>query len=260
MTRHPGFREAVSISSDRPQIDYAAATKSHRQRWIRRSIEAGLLIALLATSPGWWPRVKSRAELLLLQRRCMNYSAPPDRVVFDTEPAGLQLPPGYQVVAALPKGKSRLLFDAPDATRLISVEPWQTIVFMHSRSEHSANQRLVVVTASPIFQDEPDPAAMRIDADLYQPATITHGLITPVAQLSQTYRRVGRVKRVFAGQPDPSDSSHFTFVVETLDKTLHYDGWLINDTVKLEPREGYPPPPDAASTTLPAPSSPGKSQ
>lgn len=68
------------------------------------------------------------------------------------------------------------------------------------------------------------------------------------AQMRKGYESIFDVVRIYAGQPDPIDMSHFTFTVVTHDKTLHFDGWLLdNDTVKLEPREGYP-----AAETLPA--------
>jgi hypothetical protein len=47
------------------------------------------------------------------------------------------------------------------------------------------------------------------------------------------------VMRVFAGQPDPNDASHFTIGYELDGAPGVIDGWLVNDqTVVLEPRLG----------------------
>ncbi len=47
------------------------------------------------------------------------------------------------------------------------------------------------------------------------------------------------VFRLFAGQADPKDASHFTIAYELDDQAGSIDGWLLNDeTVALEPRLG----------------------
>jgi hypothetical protein len=61
-------------------------------------------------------------------------------------------------------------------------------------------------------------------------ATWENGTIEP--HLSQVFR-------VFAGQPDPRNASHFTIGYEVDGKPGTIDGWLLKDlTVVLEPREG----------------------
>jgi hypothetical protein len=43
--------------------------------------------------------------------------------------------------------------------------------------------------------------------------------------------------RIFAGQPDPTDSRHFTIRYELDSKSNTIDGWLMpDDTVELQPR------------------------
>jgi hypothetical protein len=45
--------------------------------------------------------------------------------------------------------------------------------------------------------------------------------------------------RLYAGQPDPVDSSHFTIPYETTSGRGTIDGWLqADDTVKMQVRDG----------------------
>jgi hypothetical protein len=45
--------------------------------------------------------------------------------------------------------------------------------------------------------------------------------------------------RLFAGQPDPNDDSHFTIRYEVDNQPGTIDGWLqADDTIKLQIRDG----------------------
>ena len=48
----------------------------------------------------------------------------------------------------------------------------------------------------------------------------------------------GNVLRVFAGQPDPADPTHFTIPYELDGRGGVIDGWLKDDRIELRPREG----------------------
>ena len=48
----------------------------------------------------------------------------------------------------------------------------------------------------------------------------------------------GNVLRVFAGQPDPDDASHFTIPYQLDNRDGVIDGWLKDDGLHLRPREG----------------------
>lgn len=48
----------------------------------------------------------------------------------------------------------------------------------------------------------------------------------------------GNVFRVFAGQPDPADPTHFTIPYEVDGHAGVIDGWLKEDRIELRPREG----------------------
>ena len=77
------------------------------------------------------------------------------------------------------------------------------------------------------------PATLRIGSRLqpvYPSVTSHWGLALPTAQKL----------RIYAGQPDLNDESHFTIPYEIDGKTDVIDGWLMpDDSVKLEPRHSF---------------------
>jgi hypothetical protein len=67
-------------------LEYAPAVRS--RRWIYRAIFACLLLGLSVAGwkwgPGWW----WRAEILYWQHGCLQFSLPPDAVVYEEDPTG----------------------------------------------------------------------------------------------------------------------------------------------------------------------------
>ena len=75
----------------------------------------------------------------------------------------------------------------------------------------------------------------------------------------------GNVLRLYAGQPDPADPTHFTIPYRLDGREGVIDGWLKEDRIELKPREGewlfdrgeawmLPPPPGRPLNLYPAPS------
>ena len=74
----------------------------------------------------------------------------------------------------------------------------------------------------------------------------------------------GNVLRVYAGQPDPADPTHFTIPYRLDGREGVIDGWLKDDRIELKPREGewmfdrgeawkLPPPPGQPLNLYPPP-------
>ena len=66
------------------QLEYSPAPPLHRRRRFRRVVLLVVLCALVY--PGWrfGPGVWGKGRLLYAQRRCLNYEAPVDRVVYES--------------------------------------------------------------------------------------------------------------------------------------------------------------------------------
>lgn len=67
-------------------LDYAPAPPVHHRRWFRKLVLSLILLSIGATVR-WGQPIYHRAAFLYHQRVCMNYAAPADQVVLDSDPA-----------------------------------------------------------------------------------------------------------------------------------------------------------------------------
>lgn len=70
------------VADGTSQLDYGRTPGSRRRLW-----RAGVVLAVLSVAAAvfkWGPAWKEHAAVLRDQRRCMNYRAAADQVVFDT--------------------------------------------------------------------------------------------------------------------------------------------------------------------------------
>jgi hypothetical protein len=67
-------------------LEYAPAVRN--RRWIYRAIFASLLLGLSLAIWKWGPAWWRRAEILYWQHECLQFSLPPDTVVYQEDPAG----------------------------------------------------------------------------------------------------------------------------------------------------------------------------
>jgi hypothetical protein len=107
--------------------------------------------------------------------------------------------------------------------------------FLHERTAPNGTRRLVAVDLPPMH-------AMR--APLTIRLFTVGSLLRPPTELRTSSRgslptyRAAVLGRVYAGQPDPNDPSHFTIEYEVDDHPRILDGWLRDDdTVVIESRD-----------------------
>lgn len=123
-------------------------------------------------------------------------------------------------------------------TRVTNSNPPGTSTIFHAKK-----RRLLAAAAKPVRPDgltEPKPAHQRT-AELVLPDKDRR-------EMAQFDREpsfdkpppidYGNVLRVFAGQPDPTDASHFTIPYRVDGRDGVIDGWLKDDGLHLRPREG----------------------
>jgi hypothetical protein len=104
------------------------------------------------------------------------------------------------------------------------------IIFRHRRVRPDGVERLIWVEV-PRF--EPKSAAIVCSVFPF------HRFWDTSHQGSLVSSRSFNVDKLFGGQPDPNDESHFTIAYESNGEKGTIDGWLMNDdTVKLEVRDG----------------------
>lgn len=221
------------------QLDYAPKPHALRGARARRiALVAGALLLLLVIA---WitPRAFRRLQLAHWQRQCLTYVAPPDRVIHETDPAEvpklLALPLPYQ--GSLAAGHAFLI---PPPYRNLVVSQSVGTAFLHERVPPRGDRRLVAVD---LFTTTIMPnKVMSFSATAIDPSSAVHGpsaLITLTRGDGVTVTlQPGDTFRVFAGQPDPDDVSHFTIDYLVNDTRHTVDGWLVDDgMVRIEARD-----------------------
>ncbi len=219
-----------------PQLDYATfAPPWFKRERIRRGLIAITTVSLLlAAACGIYTNI-SRISLAYHRHQCMTFTAPPDRVVYESDPIKAKL--------LIASDQRYVVFEDTIRTACaFSCQPWQRyndrgehVAFLHGRRKPDGDERLVAVLFSPPFEW----------------AGIFPCPYVEQAGKVQSYPNSGRsVKslvgfaceqtlRVFAGQPDPTDESHFTIVYEARNQRGTIDGYLQNDdTITLTIRDG----------------------
>jgi hypothetical protein len=180
--------------------------------------------------------------LLYHQHQCLSYSAPADQVVFDTEPgqvAHLASDPHYLIATEIasrrrtPDWDSFLAKGFRGVTGLAPLPPNNPILFMHERKSPNGTVRLVVVERTAGLAEPPlFIAGFDVEAFAIEPGRIVrppHWL--PFAWDIDVAYNPGphRDIRIYAGQVDPADASHFTIRYESGGKTNIADGNLGDD-------------------------------
>ncbi len=263
-------KDDAAPSRDPQPLGYAPRLPWHRKRRIRRValLVALLLLGLAAWRWGgpWW----RQARYLHCQARCLDYTAPPDMVVYEENAPDVDL--------LLAKGGGYRMLPRTDRTlrefyrqyrlaayyppELWAILPQQSagIAFVHRRRSPRGPERLVVVAASAgeSFQDYGYFLAMG-HGRVYEPATWESGSTLRLVRDSGLFWHDlahpphalwCEGMRLFAGQADPSDESHFTIDYETyrlvapgqlVPQRGTIDGWLRDDdSVQLQLRDGGP--------------------
>jgi hypothetical protein len=207
-------------------LHYASPLPWYRAGRTQRIIIRLLILSALACGGIWALRFVQQLRFLYQQHQWMQYTMPPDKIVPASASAGW------------PKE--------------IAPIPWAanaSLVFIHHLRAEGNHDRLVSVVIQP-QQSLPATLPMGfggIDHWAYQ------GQLIALAQIPADLRLGSRPTpcspfgssgeldvpgSLFAGQPDPSDESHFTIRYESDGKSNLIDGWLMpDDTVKLEPRK-----------------------
>jgi hypothetical protein len=203
------------------------------------------MIALIAAiaAAGWHHRtiLAERARFLDGQRQCMTYAPPSDLVVLDTDPQrGTALAasdPRYHYVNYERTGAMTWL--RPSIRGKHPITLWEPgPAFVHARSAKGAGRRIVGVDLAEAML----PDAMGFYVHVMKPATWltdprTVGRPRPVGDFWFSLTE-GETIRVFAGQADANDPSHFTIEFDLSGRRGTIDGWLrANETIDLRPRD-----------------------
>ncbi|HTL29375.1 MAG TPA: hypothetical protein VL282_09140 [Tepidisphaeraceae bacterium] len=237
------------------QLEYAQRPSLVRRRW-KLIIFATILVTSLLGALFWRDtiRIYSRqAHDLYVQRRALNYTIDPDRVVYEEdEPRGAALAKksdyhdyvrsdGRHVTMWDPK-----VWDSIASSKFVGLVPSrkQALLFLHERTTPTGECLLLGVHASV----EPPNKYHRTESLMFHleeiiPGDWEHmvrprnGLNTPVVGLDFSER--DKPLRLFGGQVDPNDRAHFTIRYQLGDEEGIIDGYEGDRTVDAQ---GVPKP------------------
>ena len=204
-------------------LDYAQTSPWHQRRSSRRVVMLCFGVLLLGLCLRWGGSLVQRAKANYWFAQCVNHSSAPDEIAFEEDAAGSAVA-GRQV----PQWSS--FYGTWSRAGLLT----RGTLFLHKRMSRSGNGRLVGVDLL-----NGRNGGVQMQSRVFEPP-VNPG---PAKLKSATAREVELLKepgglRIFAGQADPSDASHFTIAYQVRERRGLIDGWLKDDdTVLLEPRE-----------------------
>jgi hypothetical protein len=238
-----------------PQLDYQPDAPAQRRKRRRRRV---LLVALVLGFAGlavWLGPSTYRAVLRTYwERRVKAYTAPPDRVVYEEDPSRwpvLLAQPGYRkMTAGSPGWQDFVAYLATPVTsfsKASGVRAGGTALFAHSRRAPAGRERLVVVWLAyngirPNESGSGPEGQVRLAlcttvvTGSKRREGIVHVFIAPKSVAE--HRRSPPYARIYAGQLDLNDASHFTIPFQIGDYEDVLDGYLRDDeTVLIRPRK-----------------------
>jgi hypothetical protein len=224
--------------ASRPALDYAPGAPIRRRRRIRRIVALCLLLVTVVAGIIWGPTAWSRAKLLYHQRQCLRYTAPADQVVFDSNPARvaqLTADPNYVIWRGCAFRKPPADWPAvlTSATGWVRVGgPAGATLFLHELKA-GGQSRLVMLERTAAANESPYfLAGYDVETHTLTPATFRNPHLTEL-QFPMDIDVIDGMGphdiRIFAGQVDSADASHFTVRYESQGQTHTAHGYLRPD-------------------------------
>jgi hypothetical protein len=206
--------------------------------WLLAAAGAAIVLSAFV----WGPAVRHRIRMLYLQHQCMSHTAPPTQIVFTDDPVEMPklitVGPPYRYAP----GNWHKVGVARDLVqwRQLWVGGECGTIFCHRLKSPAGHERLVGVDM--VFDDEaPELVAVATVLAPGYPLTPPSQRVAPLAPGFAASLGAGTTT-IYAGQIDPADASHFTFIYRHRDKDMLIDGWLNDDdSVSMhERRPGSP--------------------
>lgn len=221
-----GQHDKLRSTQALPQLDYANPVPLHRRRWVQRWLvrAAGLAVALSACR--WGPSLWWSVRVHYWQHQCLTYTAAPNQVIYEDHMSSPVVFWGDGHTSNRPTvhnhgsavaARTVTCWDRLNLLTTGTTYATDGVVFLHSRQDGAGNERLVVVRF-----------AMRAWNEWYFIWTVGDSrsgrsgtIIVPLSVETQSKKL-----RLFAGQPDPVDPTHFSFDYEVGGRRGTIDGWL----------------------------------
>ncbi len=221
-------------------LEYA---KGERRASPKLSVRYVLLMVVMGGLPLLMqPVMKLAAHFKSLgsQRGVMSHVAPPEQVVYEEDPE--------KAAALLASGQGYVRRGIAACLRPAAWERfgWHHIhacpVFLHARRTPGGEERVVTIDISePARSNAATEPIILLQLNAVVPGSLLRPADAPLlgAQTFSVFLGPADRARVYAGQPDAADPTHFTFDVEVNGQRTTIDGHLADGgTVTLKPRAG----------------------
>ena len=230
------------MSQSSPQLDYGKPPLVFQRRRTQRRLIWGAIALALVSALWWGPLAFNRCAALYWQKRCMEYVAHPDQIVFEEDPTH---------AAELLKLDHNLI--GPATGRVVAMRPvpiWNKFSTHVEWAMPIDRTPILFLHARQFAGGTPQLLAVRLDRYAYE--TLSIAIDSPSnASLSRAPEcRVGGNSfsipplafkgnlRFYAGQPDPVDLSHFTIRYEIDGEPGIIEGWLTPKGPDIKIRDG----------------------
>jgi hypothetical protein len=232
------------MSEAAQQLAYGRAATWSWRRLVRWGVVAALALPVGLWVSRYGIAMVQHLRVRDLQRRCLDYTPAPGRVIYDNDPDG----DGSAPAAAFAKYASYRNgpFEAYQRPVNGSGNQLLLVAFMGRRTSPAGNERLVSITFSEVPADGEAPflqyifsPAVETAATLIKPPSLAAPPGAFAMNRLELFATPGDRLRILEGRPDPADASHFTidYVHSGVAGTI--DGWLNDDdTITFGPRAG----------------------
>jgi hypothetical protein len=272
------------MSGEKNILDYAKGPPRWR-KWIWHAVFSLAILLIAASVWRFWEPASFYCRAYYWKRACLTYQLPPTEVVWETDPQAVDLllkskpqeylekwlfrwnPEFHPEITHLAVRREDIVFTMEALWTGPSVagsDVPNIDIFLHERTSRGiggGKSRLVEVRFY-LQYDDPrtfqDLLTIRRVSEM-GPTTSRPRNVAAFSRFSPHFSYRPRViedprdpppnLRIYAGQPDPNDPSHFTFDYEQWGQRDTVDGWLeADDSVTLKPR---PPPTPPTPPTAP---------
>jgi hypothetical protein len=222
------------------ELHYAPRPPLH-QRWAWRIsvLCGGIALALVLYS--WSPVIIRHYRLIYWQGKCLNATAAPNQIVFQSPYPGALT-------------STRSVFPAwnqflPTFSPIFRASADGTL-FLHRLRRPDKTERLVGIDllmhrSTDTFGFDAEPSIFSTGGMFTSPSYLKNNNLLPLIDVNNK-----STLRIYAAQPDDADDSHFTFIIEADKKKYTYDGYLnSDDSILIQARRN---PTTVESSNIPA--------
>jgi hypothetical protein len=225
--------------TETPPLDYAQTPSLTRRKAFRRAMIAAGVLAIIICGWAMLPQYWRNAQQWRQHRRWMSYTCPPSVIAFE--------PPGEKAKRLFQPRSDYIMRPSGVFHFVAGLPPAE--LFVHGRRRPDGARRLVLAALG--YDRTNAGIQLRLEGEVIIPATIARASRrSPISFGPLIADSTGKTPRIYAGQPDLNDASHFTMQFEFPDgRTGTIHGRLSDDDSIDFQFESGPSQPQPSPTT-----------